>query len=102
MRTSHLLKCGWLEKEINYTHPTVQNEIIHILGNEIVSGIVENIKASNPLIYSVICEGPRDISGYEQVSFCVRWVDVRWILMSFLGFHQMEQTCDTDIAPLLM
>lgn len=40
----------WLEKDITYTHPTIQNEIRQILGNEIVSSIVQSIKLSNPLM----------------------------------------------------
>lgn len=70
------LKRWWLEKDNNtYTLPTIQNEMIQILGNEIFSSIVQSINISNPLMFSVICDGTRDIDGNEQVSVCVRWVD---------------------------
>lgn len=92
----------WLQKETNYTHPTIQNEIIQILGNEILSSVVQSIKSIDPLMFSVICDGTRDVSGDEQVSFCVRWVDADLDPHeSFLGFYETAKTCGTDIAALI-
>ncbi|XP_054267247.1 zinc finger MYM-type protein 1-like [Macrosteles quadrilineatus] len=92
----------WLEKDITYTHPTIQNEIIQILGNEIIYSIVQSIKLSNPLMYSVICDGTRDIAGNEQVSVCVRWADADLEPHeSFLGFYESANTCGKDIAALI-
>lgn len=92
----------WLQREQNYTHPALQNEIIQILGNEIVANITEKIKLTNPLIYSVICDGTQDISGDEQESVCVRWCDDNLEPQeSFMGFYKTGVTCGSDIASLI-
>lgn len=100
MKTSLKL---WIEKDTNYTHPTIQNEIIQIFANEIISGVVHSIKFTNPFMYSVICDGTRDISGNEQGSVCVRWVDADLDPHeSFLGFYETANTFGTDIAALIL
>lgn len=92
----------WLQRDQNYTHPALQNEIIQILGNEIVANITEKIKLTNPLIYSVICDGTQDISGDEQVSVCIRWCDDDLEPQeSFMGFYKTGATSGSDIASLI-
>lgn len=39
----------WLQREQNYTHFVLQNEMI--LGNETIDNFTEKIKITNPLIY---------------------------------------------------
>ncbi|KAK0144264.1 Zinc finger MYM-type protein 1 [Merluccius polli] len=66
---------GWLQKNHSYTSPDVQNEILSIMGNTIIRGIVGEISALPVLQYSIIMDGTQDISGTEQISICLRYVD---------------------------
>ncbi|KAK0141195.1 Zinc finger MYM-type protein 1 [Merluccius polli] len=66
---------GWLQKDHSYASPDVQNEILSIMGNTIIRGIVGEISALPVLQYSIIMDGTQDISGTEQISICLRYVD---------------------------
>ncbi|KAJ8893402.1 hypothetical protein PR048_005993 [Dryococelus australis] len=66
---------AWLKHEQGkptFIHSDVQNEIIQIMGHEVSTTVLENIKSSNPLVFTIICDGTRDITGDEQESICVR------------------------------
>lgn len=65
----------WLKGHFDFTSPQVQNEILKLMGNTIVREIVSEI-TSMPLVqFALIIDGTQDVSGVEQESICLRFVD---------------------------
>lgn len=83
----------------NYTHPAIQNEIIQIMVHEIVNTLIQSIKSSE--LFSVICDGTRDISGDKQESICIKWCykDLE-PHENFIGFYKTANTCNSDLAAM--
>ncbi|KAJ8889106.1 hypothetical protein PR048_008600, partial [Dryococelus australis] len=70
------------------THPEIQNEVLEIFGHEIVKILYEKIRSNDPLMFSIVCDGTQDISGLEQESICMCWVDENFEPQeNFLGFY---------------
>ena len=83
-----ILKRHILKAPINakYISRTIQNELICLCGEEIVTGIISEVKES--LVFSILADEVRDCSNTEQMSFAIRFVDnscqIREEFMSFL------------------
>lgn len=74
------MACGdvALEEHLNnarkqYVSPAIQNEIIEICGKVIVDKIVSKVNQAK--FYSILADETTDISGIEQFTLCVRYVD---------------------------
>ncbi len=65
----------WLKWNHSYTSPVVQNEMISLMSNTIIRNIAEEILALPVVQYSVIIDGTQDVSGTEQESICLRYID---------------------------
>ena len=52
---------------------TIQNELICLCGEEIVTGIISEAKESR--VFSILADEVRDCSNTEQMSFVIRYVD---------------------------
>lgn len=65
------LKSG--HKNAQYTSPTIQNELIHLCGKFIQEELEKKIYAAK--CFSILYDETTDISGTEQLSLCVRYVD---------------------------
>jgi len=78
--------------------PTIQNEIIEAIRLVIQNKIVERVKTSK--FYSILCDETTDVSTVEQLTLCVRYVDVPNCVIreDFLGFIKMESTTGIAIA----
>ena len=64
----------WLkEKNLNYTSPEIQNEILKDMNWSILRDVVNCIK--KPDFFSIMVDKSSDVSNREQVVFCVRRVD---------------------------
>jgi len=66
---------SWLSKGegvCRYISPQAQNELMEISSRHLLESFLDPMRNS---IFSVICDGTRDISGIEQESVCVRWID---------------------------
>lgn len=81
------------KKSVTYLSPSIQNEIIVILGNAIKQNIVTKIK--NASCFSVIIDTTQDIAKIDQLSIIIRYVITDYvenkpvqikIRESFLGF----------------
>lgn len=59
--------------KLRYTSPKVQNEIIQIIGENILDKIVPKINEAK--YFSILADETTDISGIEQFSLCARYVD---------------------------
>ncbi|KAJ8875188.1 hypothetical protein PR048_023083 [Dryococelus australis] len=56
-----------------------------------------------PPIFSIICDGTRDISGEEQLSVCFRWVDKDLRPHdSFVDLYSVRKTTGEHIASVLL
>lgn len=56
-----------------YTSPQIQNEIIEACNNIILNTLVK--KVNNAKCFTVLADETTDISGIEQLSLCVRYID---------------------------
>lgn len=54
--------------------PHIQNEVMEPIGNVIEKKIVEKIKYSK--FYSILCDETTDISTEEQMTVCIRYIDL--------------------------
>ncbi|KAJ8880705.1 hypothetical protein PR048_017175 [Dryococelus australis] len=93
----------WLQQDRwKMMHPEIQNEVLEIFKHELVKILWEKIKSNDPLIISIICNGTHDVSGLEQESVCVCWVDGNFEPQeSFLGFFQASSTTGVAISCLI-
>ncbi|XP_047666557.1 zinc finger MYM-type protein 1-like [Tachysurus fulvidraco] len=90
---------SWLSRCHDYTSPSVQNEILEMLGNCIVRGIAVSIQSLPVLQYSLIIDGTQDVSGVEQESICFRYVDHDLVPQEvFVGLYEVSGTTGEDIA----
>ncbi len=90
----------WLERHVDYTSPLIQNEMLSQLANNILRQICNDIRMTNPPIFSIVVDGTRDINGAEQESICLRYVtqDLKPAEV-FLGYY--ETSCTTGQALLM-
>ncbi|XP_050063160.1 zinc finger MYM-type protein 1-like [Aphis gossypii] len=86
------------KKNCTMISPTIQNEIIEAIRLVIQNKIVERVKTSK--FYSILCDETTDVSTVEQLTLCVRYVDVPNCVIreDFLGFIKMESTTGIAIA----
>ena len=93
------LLSNWLTRSQDYTSPLVQNEILQLLSNNIVREIVKSIQALPILQYSIIIDGTQDMSGVEQESICIRYVDHDLVPHEmFIGLYEVSSTTGEAIA----
>ena len=63
----------WLKRKDNvYTSPCIQNEIIKIMGLQVLREITKNVQGS-PFL-TVMIDETTDITNREQVTLVIRWV----------------------------
>ncbi|KAJ8885605.1 hypothetical protein PR048_011803 [Dryococelus australis] len=68
-----------------------------------VSEICTEICSQNPPIFSIICDGTRDISGEEQLSACFRWVNKDLCpRKSFVGLYSVGKTTLEHLISVLL
>ena len=66
----HILKAP---SNAKYMSKTIQNELICLCGEEIVTGIISEVKESR--VFSILVDEVRDCSNTEQMSFVIQFVD---------------------------
>ena len=69
-----------------YLSPSIQNEIIKMLGDATRRNIIDKIKEAP--WFSLIFDTTSDICGVDQISIIVRWVDLSTVSITetFIGF----------------
>ena len=99
-KDDHVL-ANWLLQSHDYTSPQIQNELLSLYGNTIVSQIATSIKSQSVLQYSIIIDGTQDISGKEQESICFRYVDHDLVPHEdFVELYEVSGTRGEDIAKI--
>lgn len=89
----------WLSQCQDYTSPQIQNEILQLVSNSVVRDIAKSIRSLPVLQYSLIIDGTQDISGAEQESICLRFVDNDLVPQEvFFGLYQVPGTTGVEIA----
>ena len=58
-------------KNARYLHHEIQNEIIHICGDQILEVLLKRINDS--CYFSVLANETTDISGIKQMNICMRY-----------------------------
>ena len=76
--------------------PTIQNEIIAILGQQIRDAIVD--KCNKAGCFALIADEATDKATTEQVSICVRFVSDGILREEFLGFVKATSTTGEALA----
>ncbi|XP_023311927.1 zinc finger MYM-type protein 1-like [Anoplophora glabripennis] len=85
-----------------YISPSIQNEIINSCNSLILEKVVSEVNTSK--CFSVLADETADISGVEQVSLCVRYVDMTSIKIKehFLQFVQTADLTGSGLAAIIM
>lgn len=64
---------GWLTRRDKWLSGDIQNEIIGIMAEMLQRDLSAAIKTS--LFFGIIADGTTDVTGEEQFTLCLRWVD---------------------------
>lgn len=79
-------------QRVTYMSPLIQNEFISLLGNQVRSVILENIKKAK--YYSILFDSTPDISHVDQMSQVIRYVNIDGdkvdVVESFIDFIKLE------------
>ncbi|XP_054706649.1 52 kDa repressor of the inhibitor of the protein kinase-like [Uloborus diversus] len=91
---THLTTC---RKNSTHISKTIQNDIIECIGDYIRSEITSSIQKAK--YFSIICDETTDESKKEQLTFCVRYVDIDSFTTreDFLGFVELKATTGLSI-----
>lgn len=87
----------WMEKKTNFTHADIQNEIATMFAHQILRDLCRIVAATS--CFAVIVDGTQDISGQEQQSICIRYVDADLQPNEcFMGLYTVDSTKGADLA----
>ena len=78
IKKKHILKAP---SNAKYMSKTIQNELICLCGEEIVTGIISEVKEAR--VFSTLADEERDYSNTEQMSFVIWFVELEKNLFSF-------------------
>jgi len=96
----------WFDKHQDYTSPAIQNEMLSLISRAILQSICKEICTTNsgrPLMFSLIIDGTRDISGVEQESICLRYVNADLQPMEvFVGLYEAQSTTGESISNIAL
>lgn len=76
-------------QRVKYTSPQIQNEILQILGQMIITQISNEVNES--IEFSVMMDESKDISKREQLSVVIRYVHNNCVHEEFLGFIRLAE-----------
>lgn len=85
-----------------YTSPTIQNEVIEACNSIILSKMAKQVNEAE--CFSILADETADISGVEQLSLCVRYVDLPTNSVNevFLQFAPLKDTTGKGIATTIL
>ena len=90
----------WLSKKTEiYTSYDLQNEIVNLMSNQIVTNL---LKSLGSYIFSVVCDEYTDVSNKEQSTFCMHWVnnDLE-VSEKFLRFYEIPDIKSGTIVKIM-
>ena len=65
---------NWLSRSKSFIHNDIQNEMLCLMANDLLRNLLQRIRCSRFGYFSLIVDGTTDISGMEQMSICIRYV----------------------------
>lgn len=87
----------WLNRYCSYTSPAIQNEILSLFGQQLVRSIAASIRNAGQ--FAVIVDGTTDISGKNQESICLRYVDEELHPHEeFIGLYEAPDSTGKTVA----
>ncbi|CAF1660887.1 unnamed protein product [Adineta ricciae] len=88
-------------KSLKYTHHSIQNEILNLIQENILSQIIFEIKDAK--YFSIMIDETSDISRHEQVSLVIRYTDDQFhVYERFIGFERASSTTGDGLFHLLL
>ncbi|XP_049964464.1 zinc finger MYM-type protein 1-like [Schistocerca serialis cubense] len=82
----HFSTCG---RNSSMISNTVQNEVIHCIRDTICSSMSRDVKKGK--FFSIICDETTDVTTKEQMTFCVRYIDIE----TFVTIEAMNEELKT-------
>ena len=80
----------WLKKS-EYTSPAIINELIALMGQQVLRKLLEQIRAA--FWFGIIADEATDVSHNKQMSISIRWVDMDYTIHEdTLCLVQLENT----------
>ena len=88
--------------KFNFTSPQICNEIVNIIGQEVLRGIISEVNDFS-VIFGLIVDGTQDITGTEQECICLRYIDEDLrINEKFIGLSSLESTSGESICKMIL
>ncbi|CAF3356374.1 unnamed protein product [Rotaria socialis] len=88
-------------KSLQYTHHSIQNELLCLIHDNILSQIVFQIKSAK--YFSIMMDESVDIFRHEQVSLVIRHADDQFhVYERFIGFQRASSTTGEALFKLLV
>ena len=87
-------------KNAVYVSPEIQNELIQILGDQVMEKLIVRIKAAK--YFSVIADETTDASRIEQLNICLRYVYEFSIHEDFIAFVSVTDLSGKGLAKTIM
>ncbi|XP_018497533.1 uncharacterized protein LOC100906434 [Galendromus occidentalis] len=92
------------KNEKSYMSPTIQNEIIGLLGNQVRREIIEQVKEAK--YFCIIFDSTPDLSHKDQMSHMLRYVKMDGkkveVLESFIDFIEAEGKTAEELTSLIL
>ena len=90
----------WLSKKTEiYTSYDVQNEIVNLMSNKIVTNLLKSV---GNYIFSVVCDEYMDVSNKEESTFFMHWMnnDLE-VSEKFLRFYEIPDIKSGTIVNIM-
>ena len=79
------------EKNVTYTSPGIQNDLLTVIGENIRDNTINQIKYTR--MFALILDESSDISRHEQAAVVLRYVNPHFVINErFVGFFRATQT----------
>ena len=91
---THCPELKKLLQDGKYMSHEIDNELMKAMYRNCLMDLLDKIKSSD--FFAIVADETKDISGIEQLSFCMRWVDEDFTIHEdFIGVHQASK-CDAE------
>ncbi|XP_063691532.1 zinc finger MYM-type protein 1-like [Bolinopsis microptera] len=85
----------------SYRHPTIQNEILDIMGQEVVRTLLRS-KIQKCRFFSLICDEGTDVANNTFVTICLRTIDENLkVSEDFMGFYHVANIKSDSIVAVI-
>ena len=89
-----------LKMKQTFTSPSIQNELLKIMSNNIVRNIADQIRACK--YYSIMVDETSDITNQEQATICIRYVKDLECHEEFLGLYAIDDTTSETLFKIVL